>query len=260
MLDTVHIVRDGAVAIVTLNRPDRRNALDRMLERDLIATLEQVATDDHIRAVVLTGAGPTFCAGADLTTMDDARDEEYARRHIIEVYGRITELLLTMPKPVLAAVNGIAAGAGCSIALACDLRVMTDESGFVLAFSNIGLVPDAGSTWLLARQVGYSRAFELAAGGRRITADRCYELGLVNKVVSHGELMEAAIAWAKRLAARPTQTLAFTKQALQAALTTTLKEALALEADLQVRCLQSEDFREGVAAFLQKREPVFRGR
>ncbi|NBC16323.1 MAG: enoyl-CoA hydratase [Bacteroidetes bacterium] len=257
--DTVVLERDDAVATLTMNRPERRNALNRDLERDLMAALETVRDDDAVRAVVLTGAGAGFCAGADLTSFAEMPNPDQVEHHLIKVYGTLVDLLTTMPKPILAAVNGSAAGAGCSLALACDLRVMADDATLLQAFSNIALVPDAGSTWLLARQVGYSRAYQIAIEGDRIPADRCLDLGLTNKVVPPDDLLGAAHDWAHRLAARPTLALGLTKQAMHAAMTSSLQEAIALEARLQKQCLQSDDFTEGVMAFMQKRDPSFTG-
>jgi 2-(1,2-epoxy-1,2-dihydrophenyl)acetyl-CoA isomerase len=180
-------------------------------------------------------------------------------QHLVEVYGGIIERLTTLPKPIVAAVNGSAAGAGCSLALACDLRVMADDAHLLQAFSNIALVPDAGSTWLLARQVGYSRAYQIAIEGAPIPADRCLSLGLTNKVAPADDLLDATLDWAHRLAARPTLALGLTKQAMHAAMTSTLQEAIATEARLQTQCLQSDDFTEGLMAFMQKRDPSFTG-
>jgi 2-(1,2-epoxy-1,2-dihydrophenyl)acetyl-CoA isomerase len=259
VFETVVLERDDAVATLTMNRPKRRNALNRDLERDLMAALDAVRDDETVRAVVLTGAGAGFCAGADLTSFAEMPDPARVEQHIVEVYGSIVERLTTMPKPIVAAVNGSAAGAGCSMALACDLRVMADDASLLQAFSNIALVPDAGSTWLLARQVGYSRAYQIAIEGEKIPADRCLALGLTNKVVPTEDLLDAAHDWAQRLAARPTLTLGLTKQAMHAAMTSTLQDAIALEAQLQKQCLQSDDFTEGVMAFMQRREPSFTG-
>ncbi len=258
--ETVRYELDDAVATITMDRSDRRNALNRALERDLLATLQRAAADDAVRAVVLTGAGKDFCSGADLASFGPSLSGEQARDHLLSAYWPLVELLVAMPKPTVAAVNGTAAGAGCSLALACDLAVMADDAALLQAFSNIGLVPDAGSSWFLARHLGYRRAYAIIAEGRPVPAARCQALGLVNRVVPPGDLLRETRAWATDLALRPTLALGLSKQALQAALTSTLEATVHLEGDLQARCVESADHAEGVRAFLEKRLPVFRGR
>jgi 2-(1,2-epoxy-1,2-dihydrophenyl)acetyl-CoA isomerase len=247
------------VALITLNRPQRRNAMDQALNRDLLAAILQAANDTSVRAVVLTGAGQGFCAGADLTLFQPVPTPEQVYDMILTYYQPMMLALLEMRKPTIAAVNGAAAGAGASLALACDLRVLAHDANILMAFSNIGLVPDAGATWFLARQVGYGRAYEITAEGRRIPAERCLELGLANKVVPADALREQALEWAQRLAQRPTLALGFTKHALQHALLNDLASTIEFEARLQQQTIVSHDFMEGVLAFMQKRPPEFKG-
>jgi 2-(1,2-epoxy-1,2-dihydrophenyl)acetyl-CoA isomerase len=243
-----------------MQRPARRNALDRQLDADLRDALAVVARDEAIRAVVLTGAGGAFCAGADLSVLQHVDEPHDLIDHVMTRYRPLVERLMTMEKPVLAAVAGAAAGAGLALALACDLRILADDAALACAFSNIGFVPDSGASWLLARQVGYSRAFELAATAARVGPARAVELGLANRVVPAADLQAEALTWAKELAARPTRALALTKRALQHALDAPLAEVFRHEAELQAEAFQTHDHREGVAAFLQKRPPTFEGR
>ncbi len=256
----LYLDRDGAVATITLNRPERRNALSPDLGAALRAVLAEIGADAAVRAVVLTGAGEGFCSGADLTAFGEVPTPEAVARHLTERSLPTTEHLATMEKPVLAAVNGAAAGAGAAPALACDLRVMAEDAHLVVAFSNVGLVPDMGASWLLARQVGYGRAFEIAAEAKPVPAGRCLELGLANRVAPADALLDETHAWAEHLAQRPTRALGLTKRALYDALACSLPEAVRREAQLQEEAAATHDHREGVQAFLEKRPPAFTGR
>lgn len=256
LIYTVH----DAVAVITLNRPERRNAMDADLNRDLVAAFTAARDAVEVRAVVVTGAGKGFCAGADLSLFQPIPTPEQVYEIILAQYQPMMALITGMQKPVIAAVNGVAAGAGASLALACDLRVMAHDASLMMAFSNIALVPDAGATWLLTRLVGYSRAYEIAIEGQRVPAERCLELGLTNKVVPAEQLMEISMAWAERLAKRPTLALGLTKRAMQFAQLNELAASIEYEARLQKETIPSHDFMEGVMAFMQKREPEFQGK
>ena len=251
------LLRQAAgVATLTLNRPERRNALTPALLDQLYAALTQITDDESVRAVVLTGAGKGFCAGQDLDALPPNGDvAELLRVH----YAPVILQLVRMPKPVIAAVNGVAAGAGASLALACDLRIMADDAALLLAFINIGLVPDAGATFLLARHVGYGRSFEFATSGERLHAAQAQIWGIANRVVPVDELQAAAQAWASTLAQRPTAAIGLTKQLLHTALVEDLPAMLAHEAIAQRAAAATEDHTEGVAAFRAKRAPHFRG-
>jgi 2-(1,2-epoxy-1,2-dihydrophenyl)acetyl-CoA isomerase len=257
---TILYESSNGVATITLNRPERRNALTREMLRELYGAFGRAAADSTVRAIVLTGAGKGFCAGQDLSIFDGPASGEQVRTTVLEHYKPVVLRMCTLEKPIIGAIHGAAAGAGASLALACDLRIMADDAYLLQAFSNIGLVPDAGSCWFLARQVGYSRAFEIAAEGERIPAHRCLELGLANRVAPADSLLAEAHTWAHKLAQRPTLALGLTKRAMTAATVQDLERIIDLEAELQVAAAQSDDHREGVAAFLEKRQPVFQGR
>ncbi len=251
------VERDDAVAIVTLDRPDALNAQTRASRRALLPDLRALAADEAVRCVVLTGAGRAFCAGQDLREPGALENVDETIR---ETYIPIVEALVGMPKPVVAAINGAAAGAGLSLALACDLRTMADDAVLMMAFSNIALVPDCGGSWLLQRAVGYARALEIAASGRRVGAEEALALGLVQRVVARDEVLPSALATAHELAARPTLALGWTKRLMRASEQSSLADVMELEAQLQVAAVASSDHAEGVAAFLEKRAARFEGR
>ena len=249
--------RDGAVLTITLNRPDVLNALNTAMHRAIAEGLKE-AQDDEIRAVVITGAGRGFCVGQDLTEFEEeARD---VGAHLRATYHPNIKAIRALEKPVIAAVNGPAAGAGLSLACACDIRVAADSATFVPAFVNIGLVPDSGGTFFIQRLLGTPRAFEWMTSGRRLTAAEAHAWGLVSEVVEPERLADVAAVLAKTLAAMPTRAIGMTKRLFDHAATATLEEQLELEAQLQGAATQTEDFREGVAAFLEKRTPRYTGR
>jgi 2-(1,2-epoxy-1,2-dihydrophenyl)acetyl-CoA isomerase len=263
-LETVNLRRDGAAATIELNRPEALNAWSSQLGIDLLAAVRAVADDDAVRAVVVTGAGRAFSAGADLKDLS-GREERTLEGHVdvrkvlAERYHPIIAGLRTMPKPVLAAVNGPAVGIGLSLALACDLVIAAESAYFLLAFVNIGLVPDGGSSLFVPARVGFARATEMAMLGERIPAARALEWGLVNRVVADADLAGEVAALRERLAAGPTRSYAGSKRQLNHWLYTRMDEQLALEADIQQEMAASRDFEEGVAAFVQKRPAAFEG-
>jgi 2-(1,2-epoxy-1,2-dihydrophenyl)acetyl-CoA isomerase len=253
----VETSRDGGVLTITLNRPDVLNALNAAMHRGLLAAFKE-ARDDEVRAVVVTGAGRGFCVGQDLTEFRESAGDIGGR--LRASYHPTILGLRGLEKPVVAAVNGAAAGAGLSLALACDLRLAADSATFVPAFINIGLVPDSGCSYFATRLLGYARAFEWLTSGRRLTAAEAQAWGLVSEVVEADALAARAAALAAELVALPTRGIALTKRLLDHAQTATLEEQLEREAQLQTAATQTEDFREGVAAFLEKRPPDFKGR
>ena len=252
----VEVTQEGAVQTITLNRPDVLNAFNRALHAALREALK-AARDPEVRAVVLTGAGRGFSAGQDLKEFGETPDVSDALR---ESYHPNVLAIRALEKPVIAAVNGVCAGAGLSLACVCDLRVAADNASFVPGFIGIGLVPDAGGTYFLNRLLGASRAFEWMSSNRRLTAAEAHAWGLVSEVVEADALQTRAAELASFYAALPTRGIGMTKRLFDHAGNATLEEQLELEAQLQATATQSEDFSEGVAAFLEKREPKFTGR
>jgi len=248
---------EGGVMTITLNRPEVLNAFTLATHEAFRAALAEAAGED-VRAVVLTGAGRGFCVGQDLSEFKDGGSD--VRERLRSSYNLTVLALRALPKPVIAAVNGPAAGAGLSLACACDVRIASDAATFVPAFVNVGLVPDMGGSFFGARLLGYSRAFELFASGRTLTAADAHAWGLVSEVVEPARVVARAQEVAGRLAALPTQAIGMTKRLLDRAASSTLEEQLELEADLQAAAAETQDFREGVSAFLEKREPRFTGR
>ncbi len=255
--ETLLFEADAAVATITLHRPDALNALNAAMRRELGAVLKLAARDATVRAVVLTGAGRGFCAGADLRGGSGERD---FRRVITTEYNPLIEAIRNLPKPVIASVNGAAAGAGMSLALAADLVIAAEDARFVPAFNRIGLVPDSGLTRTLVRALGRHRAFEILMGEGQLGAAEAQDAGLVAAVVPADRLSDATRELAQRLANGPTRGIALTKRLLNRGEDASLSETLASEAGLQEIAGRSEDHAEGVAAFAEKREPDFRGR
>ncbi|MEV4894672.1 enoyl-CoA hydratase-related protein [Nonomuraea sp. NPDC055795] len=250
-----------SVSTITLDRPDAMNSLTAELKTALLDALRRAADDPMVRAVLLTGSGRAFCAGQDLREHADNLEAGRGLAGTVrEHYNPIVELITTMPKPVVAAVNGVAAGAGASLAFACDLRVASEKAKFAMAFSGIGLVPDSGASWTLQRLVGPGRAAELLLLGDPLDAQRALELGVVTRVVAPDDLLKTAQELAVRLAHGPTKAYAATKRSLAYAATHTLTESLELEAVLQDECAATDDHISATRSFLAKERPTFHGR
>jgi 2-(1,2-epoxy-1,2-dihydrophenyl)acetyl-CoA isomerase len=253
----VEVARDGGVLTLTLNRPDVLNALNSAVHAGLAAGLER-ARDADVRAVVLTGAGRGFCVGQDLTEFREAPGDVADR--LRETYHPNVRALRALEKPVIAAVNGPAAGAGLSLACACDIRLAADTASFVPAFVGIGLVPDSGGSLFVVRLLGQARAFEWMTSNRKLSAEEAQAWGLVSEVVEADRLAARAAELAATYAEAPTRAIGLTKRLFEHAPGATLEEQLELEAELQSAATRTADFNEGVAAFLEKRPPRFSGR
>jgi 2-(1,2-epoxy-1,2-dihydrophenyl)acetyl-CoA isomerase len=256
--DTVKYGQDGAVAIITIHRPDAMNTFNTQLRADLLAAFNEAAGDDSVRVVILTGEGRSFSAGADLNEIDSA--EKSVDDMLQTEYRPVLECIAEMKQPVIAAIGGSAAGIGLSHALACDLLIMADNAFLLSPFTTISLVPDGGLNWQLVRQLGYRRAFQLSVESERIPAERCIELGLANKVVPAESLMEEALKWAHALVERAPLSVAATKKAMRHAMDNDWASTYDVEAPLQKVLRNSEDCMEGVAAFFEKRKPNFKGK
>jgi 2-(1,2-epoxy-1,2-dihydrophenyl)acetyl-CoA isomerase len=254
----LYTVAEG-VATITLNRPGKLNAFTVPMTQGLLRSLKAAARDGDVRAVVLTGAGRAFSAGQDLAELQASGDVSI-REHLEQGFNQVILALRGMEKPVIGAINGVAAGAALGMALATDLRIAATEASFLSAFVRIGLVPDSGVSWLLTQLVGPAKALELMLSGEVIPAQQALELGLVSRVVPGEELAGAAQAWAAQLAAGPTRAYGLTKRIAHQAATASLEQTLAYEAMLQEIAARTADHQEGVAAFLSKRHPNFEGR
>ncbi len=246
------------ILIISLNRPDVYNAFNSDMLSELHEAFKKAGEDEKIRCIILTGTGKAFCSGQDLK---DFNDKKLTFKEALEQkYNPLIKNIAYLPKPVICAINGVAAGAGISLALACDYRIAAESATMTEVFINVGLVPDSGSSYFLPRIVGYAKAFEMCATGDKVTAAEAKEIGLVNKVVSGKLLMKSAEATAKGFASRPTKAIGMIKDLLNRSFESSLDEMLKLEGDHQETAGNSVDFREGIASFLEKRKPVFKGK
>jgi len=249
----------GGVATIALNRPDVYNALNDGITYELQDALKAVARDVAVRVVVLTGEGKAFCSGQDLKAASGQEKRSFIES-LHKRYNPIVRAMRALPKPIICRLNGVAAGAGCSLALACDMIIATEEATLIEVFINIGLVPDSGSSYFLPRLVGMAKAFELCTMGSKVTAKEAVELGLINKVVASGELDATVKGYTDYFAAAPTKSIGLIKKMLAKSATSTLDEMLEYEAYCQEIAGQTHDYKEGVTAFLEKRKPGFSGK
>lgn len=256
----IQVVRDHGVAAITLNRPDVLNSFNRGMARELQRALGDAASDAAVRAVLLTGAGRAFCAGQDLSEAVTAGASADLGEIVRTVYTPIVRAVREMEKPVVCAVNGVAAGAGANLAFACDIVVAAEEASFIQSFSKIGLVPDTGGSFFLPRLVGPARATALMFLGEKLSAAKALEWGLIHDVVPGTVLLDTAMALARHLAIMPTRALALTKKLINNSLSNDLAAQLAMEEEMQRQAGRTADYAEGVSAFLEKRKPAYVGR
>ncbi len=251
----------NGIAQLTLNRPDKLNSFTQAMHLEVRAALEALQADASVRVLVLTGAGRGFCAGQDLSdrAVEPGAQGVDLGESVEKFYAPLVLTLRNLPMPVICAVNGVAAGAGANLALACDIVLAAESASFVEVFCKLGLIPDTGGTWILPRLLGHARATGLAMLGEKLTAARAEQWGLIWKCVPDADLMTEALAMATHFASAPTKGLAFTKRAFQASYLNTLPEQLKLEGEMMRELGYSHDYREGVAAFIAKRAPQFKG-
>lgn len=252
-------VSDG-VGRITLNRPAKLNAFNDRMIAETTDAFRSAGRETAVRCVVITGMGRGFSSGQDLADFRERGENVSIGEHLRHGYHRLIRQMLALEKPIIGSINGIAAGAGCGVALAADIRIAADTASFMLAFSRLGLIPDSGLNWLLPRLIGYARAYEMAITANRVPARQAQEWGMVNRVVPADQLFEITAAWARRLADGPTLAYGLTKRAMIRSWEMTPGEALGYEAHLQEVAGRSEDNREGIIAFLEKREARFSGR
>lgn len=259
MSNSIEIKIENNIAWISLNRPDVFNSFNREMALSLQNTLDNCANDTNVRAIVITGNGKAFCAGQDLKEVTTPELNPGFRKILEEHYNPIIQKIRTIEKPIIAAVNGVAAGAGANIALACDIVVATEHASFIQAFSKIGLVPDSGGTFFLPRLIGFQKASALMMLGNKVTAAEALVMGLIYKEYPTSTFEEEVTTLATTLAKMPTKALGLTKRLLNQSMNNTLEQQLAQESDLQIEASSSNDYNEGVTAFVEKRMPDFKG-
>lgn len=259
-METILFNIENGIARITLNRPQSFNSFNREMALLLQDKLDECHNNDAVRVIVLSGEGKAFCAGQDLNEVTDRKQNPGFTKILDEHYGPIIKKIRGTAKPVIAAVNGVAAGAGANIALACDIVVAHEKVNFIQAFSAIGLIPDSGGTFFLPRLIGFQKASAIAMLGDKISATEAERMGMIYKVTTVEDFEEVINQLASRMAKMPTKGLALTKEAFNAALTNNLEAQLDIESDLQIKASETDDYREGVAAFLEKRKPDFTGK
>ncbi len=257
--NSILLTIENNVAFITLNRPEVFNSFNRQMALTLQTVLDDCETNNDVRAIVLTGNGKAFCAGQDLKEVTDRDANPGFKKILEEHYNPIILKIRSIKKPIIGAINGVAAGAGANIALACDIVIANEKVSFIQAFSLIGLIPDSGGTFFLPRLVGFQKATALAMLGDKISAEEAERLGMIYKHVSSEEFEETIQKYASKLAKMPTKALGMIKELFNASMTNDLETQLALESKLQIEAAQTDDYAEGVNAFIEKRKPVFKG-
>jgi 2-(1,2-epoxy-1,2-dihydrophenyl)acetyl-CoA isomerase len=261
MYQSIIFTTEGPIATIKLNRPEKLNAFGGPMREEILDALSIIAADDRVRVVVVTGEGRGFSAGGDIAHLKFLRDnkDEQGFRAVLAKGQKITRTMRALSKPIIAAINGPCAGAGFSFALACDIRIASDAATFGASFALVGLHPDWGGSWFLPRLIGGAKACELVFTGTMISAQEAEKIGLVNRVVPHDQLLETVMELAGKMSANPPGVLRQAKESIYRSLTSDLETAFARESEVQTECFYSEDFLEGVTAFLEKRKPEFKG-
>lgn len=257
--NSIELNIENKVAYIKLNRPDVFNSFNREMALSLQNVLDNCANDENVRAIVLTGNGKAFCAGQDLKEVTSPELNPGFRKILEEHYNPIIQKIRNIEKPIIAAVNGVAAGAGANIALACDIVVASELASFIQAFSKIGLIPDSGGTFFLPRLIGFQKASALMMLGDKVSALEALNMGMIYKIFPVGIFDEEVKSLAENLAQMPTKAIGLTKRLLNQSMTNNLEQQLALESDLQIEASSSYDYNEGVTAFVEKRKPEFKG-